>query len=259
MKLAAYVTLLTLITISSTHGIVTRHDVSDKRFQEFGERYSSSVAYIGGCMATLVEPSWLLTAAHCMRGRGEGVDLKTALHLETPYQVKQIFVHPDNDIALVQLKTPVRNGKPAALYNQTDEVGKVVVFVGNGVSGNGRDGLTGEDGNLRGATNTVIEASERSVVFLFDAPETATNLEGISGPGDSGGPAFIEVDNLLYVIGVSAYQKSNGFKEGHYGVNEYYTRVSSHYSWLRDIIDNTTPAHVPEHSSINIIKNNESQ
>src|SRR5690625_6109403 len=73
-------------------------------------------------MATVVEPDWLLTAAHCMGG--ESVDLKTALHLEVPYQVEQIFVHPESDIALVQLKTPVRYGKPATLYNQTDEVGK---------------------------------------------------------------------------------------------------------------------------------------
>src|SRR5690625_2611068 len=126
MKLAVYVTLLTLITISPAHGIIIRHDVSDKEYQEFGERYSSSVAYIGGCMATLVEPDWLLTAAHCMGG--ESVDLKTALHLEVPYQVEQIFVHPESDIALVQLKTPVRYGKPATLYNQTDEVGKMGVF-----------------------------------------------------------------------------------------------------------------------------------
>jgi hypothetical protein len=252
MKLAVYVTLLTLITISPAHGIIIRHDVSDKEYQEFGERYSSSVAYIGGCMATLVEPDWLLTAAHCMRG--ESVDLTTALHLEAPYQVEQIFVHPDSDIALAQLKSPVRNGKPATLYNQTDEDGKIVVFVGNGVSGNGRDGLTGEDGNLRGARNTVIEATKYNLVFLFDTPETATNLEGISGPGDSGGPALVETSRQVYIVGVSAYQKSNGFKEGHYGVKEYYSRVSSHYSWLRDIIDNTKPTHVPEHPLIDIKK-----
>ncbi|WP_339899567.1 trypsin-like serine protease [uncultured Gilvimarinus sp.] len=245
MKLAVYVILLALITISPAHGIIIRHDVSDKKHQELGEQYSSSVAYIGGCMATLVEPDWLLTAAHCMRG--ESVDIKTAMHLEAEYQVEKIFVHPDRDIALVQLKDPVRNGEPVTLYNQIDEVGKVVVFVGNGVSGNGRNGLTGEDGNLRGARNTVIEATQYNLVFLFDKPETATNLEGISGPGDSGGPALVEIDELLYVVGVSAYQKGNGFEEGHYGVKEYYSRVSAHYLWLREIIDNARPAHVPEH------------
>ena len=239
MKLAVYVTLLTLLIISPAHGIITRHDVNDKEYLDLGARYASSVAYIGGCMSTLVEPGWLLTAAHCMRG--EGVDLETVLHLEVPYQVEQTFVHPDSDIALVQLKNPVRNGKPIALYNQKDELGKNVIFVGNGISGNGRDGLAGEDGNLRGARNTVIEATQYNLVFLFNKPETATKLEGISGPGDSGGPALVEIDGLLYVAGVSAYQKGNGFEEGHYGVSEYYSRVSTHYPWLRGIIDNPEP------------------
>ncbi|UTF58615.1 trypsin-like serine protease [Gilvimarinus sp. DA14] len=244
MKLALYVTLLTLLTISPAHGIITRHDVDDKECQELGARYAASVAYIGGCMSTLVEPGWLLTAAHCMRG--EGVGLETALHLEVPYQVEQTFVHPDSDIALVQLKNPVRNGKPIALYNQKNELGRNVVFVGNGVFGNGCDGLAGEDGNLRGARNTVIEATQYNLVFLFDKPETATNLEGISGPGDSGGPALMEIDGLLYVAGVSAYQKGNGFEEGHYGVSEYYSRVSTHYPWLREVIDNSKPDQTPE-------------
>src|SRR5690625_7352873 len=163
-------------------------------------------------MATVVEPDWLLTAAHCMGG--ESVDLKTALHLEVPYQVEQIFVHPESDMSLVQLKTPVRYSKPATLYNQTDEVGKIVVFVGNGVYGNGRDGLTGEDGNLRGAKNTVIEATKHDLVFLFDTPETATNREGISGPGDSGGPALVERNEALNVVGGSAYQRGKGVQEG---------------------------------------------
>lgn len=241
MKLAAYVTLFTLIAIPQAHGIVIRDDVSDRKYQELGEQYSSSVAYIGGCVATLVEQYWLLTAAHCMRD--EGRNLETALHLEAPYRVKEIFVHPSRDIALIQLKDPIRNGKPANLYNQINEVGQAVVFVGNGGFGNGRDGLSGDDGEIRGATNTVIEASKCNLVFLFDTPKTATNLEGISGPGDSGGPAFVEIDKTLYVVGVSAYQKSNGFKEGHYGVKEYYTRVSSHYPWLRGIVDNTEPEH----------------
>src|SRR5690606_7852173 len=106
---------------------------------------------------------------------------------------------------------------------------------------NGRDGLVVDDGKNRGATNTVSETTSYNLVFLFDGPDTATRLEGISGPGDRGGPAFLDIDGVLYVIGVSSHQRRNGFKEGHYGVNEYYARVSTHYSWIREIIDNTKP------------------
>jgi secreted trypsin-like serine protease len=75
---------------------------------------------------------------------------------------------------------------------------------------------------------------ERLLVFRFDAPPGGTDLEGISGPGDSGGPALIERDGRWQVIGVSSGQDANATsREGVYGVTEYYTRVSSYLSWLR--------------------------
>lgn len=257
MKSILTAILLTVVVIPHAHAIVIRHDVDDAKYQELGEKYSSSVAFIDGCVATLIDPNWLLTASHCIHH--EGRSIIAARHLDAIYRIENIFLHPNrNDIALIQLKDPILNGKPAMLYNQVDEVEKNVVFVGNGIFGNGREGLTQEYGKLRGATNTVIEATENSVVFLFNEPETATEVEGISGPGDSGGPAFVEMNKQLYVIGVSAYQRRNGFKEGHYGVKEYYTRVSSHYSWLRATIDNAQPPEpVPTHPIIASIINNE--
>jgi hypothetical protein len=51
-----------------------------------------------------------------------------------------------------------------------------------------------EDRRLRAATNRVEKADGPFLQFRFDAPEdpNVTDLEGISGPGDSGGPAYIE-------------------------------------------------------------------
>jgi hypothetical protein len=43
---------------------------------------------------------------------------------------------------------------------------------------------------------TVIES--QVVGFTFNKPEPATELEGISSRGDSGGPAFIESGSNLY-------------------------------------------------------------
>jgi secreted trypsin-like serine protease len=57
-------------------------------------------------------------------------------------------------------------------------------------------------------------------------------LEGISGPGDSGGPALIGRNNELYIVGISSNQEGEGHKKGTYGVIEYYTRISSYYNWL---------------------------
>jgi len=67
----------------------------------------------------------------------------------------------------------------------------------------------------------------------FDSTESenTTELEGVSGPGDSGGPAFIDLDDVRYIVGVSSNQQDNG-KEGVYGVTEYYARISFYKKWI---------------------------
>jgi len=243
VKKYALACLLYLTTIQYANAIIIRHDVDDSQYQALGDQYAASVGYVGGCAATLIDPQWLLTAAHCVERYK--TTLMTARHLDHSYRIETIFVHPQfnlnqdeiYDIALVQLKTPVVNGTPATLYQKFDEVGKPVIFVGRGTFGNGKEGLIRDDYVQRGATNTVVNADQQVIGFRFDEPEKATPLEGISSRGDSGGPAFIETNDTLAVIGVSSYQVSNDMKEGHYGVGEYYTRVASFYSWL-----NTTMA-----------------
>lgn len=64
-----------------------------------------------------------------------------------------------------------------------------------------------------------------------------TPLEGISGPGDSGGPALIETADGLRVAGLSV--ASSGRPKGRYGALEFYSRVSPQVTWIREI---TMPA-----------------
>ncbi len=220
------------------------------------------MVYLGGCAGTLIDSGWVLSAAHCVKGREQS--LFSVQHLGKEYRVEKIVVHPkfgteDNnfyDFALIQLKEPVTDGKPAKLYPAEDETGKPVVFVGRGTFGNGRDGLVKNDGKQRGATNTITGASSQVLSFTFDAPETATALEGISGRGDSGGPAFVERGSELFVAGVSSYQDGNGLKEGTYGVTEYYARVSTNIPWVNSVVEAALPATLPAHPIIDSIKNN---
>jgi ankyrin repeat protein len=256
------VTLSVGLFISSANAIVIRHDVDDVKYRQLGEKYSLSVAYVGGCAATLIDSTWLLMAAHCVQGREDS--FFTSRHHGSKYRIEKIFVHPhfdrkndeDHDMALVQLKDPITTGKPATLYSANDEKGKAVVFVGRGTYGNGRDGLLKDDGIQRGATNTIISVSEKVIGFQFNSPKDATIMEGISSRGDSGGPAFISLGSELYVAGVSSYQDKVGLKEGTYGVMEYYTRVSTHLNWLSTTIGNTPAANIPEHPIIEAVKNN---
>lgn len=79
---------------------------------------------------------------------------------------------------------------------------------------------------------------------LIDSPESdkVTKLEGISGPGDSSGPAFIQMGETYALAGISSAQstRATGGVEGLYGVTEYYTRVSSYVDWIEGTIDTYT-------------------
>ncbi len=258
-------TILSLgwLIASSAEAIVIRHDVEDKQYLVLGEKYAQSVAYIGGCAATLVDVNWVLTAAHCLKGKEHS--LFYVKHNDAQYRLENIFIHPQfnrkndeiYDIALVQLKDPIETGEPAQLYQDYNENGQAVIFVGRGTYGNGKDGLIRDDYKQRGATNTVDMVNEHVIGFTFNAPPKSTLLEGISSRGDSGGPAFIESADNLYVIGVSSYQEGKGFKEGHYGVEEFYTRISSHYTWLKSVFNSYPAPSIPEHPLITAILNND--
>ena len=97
-----------------------------------------------------------------------------------------------NDIALIRLARPVVAVAPVALYRERDEQGRRVVFVGQGFSGTGETGAQRGPSIRRAAENRVETATEQWLRFVFDAPPAGLELEGISGPGDSGGPAFID-------------------------------------------------------------------
>ena len=87
------------------------------------------------------------------------------------------------------------------------------------------------------------------LVFRFDAleDEHVTPLEGVSGPGDSGGPAIIETADGLRLAGLSV--ASSGKPKGTYGTWEFYARVSTEVPWIRDMItpsDEGDPTTIPE-------------
>jgi hypothetical protein len=114
----------------------------------------------------------------------------------------------------------------------------VLVLVGYGDFGDGVTGPVGNDSRVRAATNRVDEATERWLKLAFDPPGTtrATELEGVSGPGDSGGPAYLEGAAVETLVGVSSGQSTRrAGGPGRYGVVEYYVRVSRFIRWIEGV------------------------
>lgn len=191
---------------------------------------------------TLIDTSWVITAGHV--GKDLKRDLQNGITTTvkingTEFELENVFIYPDfqpivNDLALVKLKSKVACNRYVKLNADTTEIGKMINIIGMGDVGTGLTGPQKMDKITRGATNTIEGTDKNWIWFKFDAPNTnkVTEMEGISGPGDSGGPALVEKDNALYIVGISSNQKSKGLKKGTYGVMEYYTRVSSYYDWL---------------------------
>jgi hypothetical protein len=223
-------------TLHPAGAIVIRHDRSDARYQELGSQYKSVCAMnLPGGEGTLIAADWILSAAHVVKGLKPEHSVSCG---GTSHKVSRVVVFPGgqegrDDIALVKLERPVEGVSPVPLYRGREELPKQVTFVGRGGTGTGLTGAQTRDGVLRGATNQVYKVAERHLVFRFDEPPGGTDLEGVSGPGDSGGPAFLEIEGTTCLAGISSGQdhRAQG-KEGVYGVLEFYTRVSSYLEWI---------------------------
>ncbi|MEP0846141.1 MAG: trypsin-like serine protease [Phycisphaerae bacterium] len=251
--------LTILATSASAVAIIRRHDREDGKYLELGSKYPA-VVRLGGGTATLVDPCWLLTAGHVTAGLSP-FDRFVEIGGKR-YAIEGVVRHPkwlarsgpkSVDIGLVKLTTAVAGVEPVALYEQDDEAGKPVVFVGPGEYGDGLSGPVGDDGRWRGATNTVASVLDNWITFKFDSPPNGSELEGISGPGDSGGPALLEADGRTHVIGVSSANDDAGAAGPcRYESTEYYARVSAVAAWIRDTIRDGVATREPARATGNV-------
>ena len=244
---------LVLITANPAQAIIVRHDVDDAEFLQADGAYPAvfDVFEKRGGVATLIAPGWAITAGHVGRDIKPGHETTIAGQL---YSVQQVVLHPkwatgNREMALFQLDRPVQNVDPISLYASSDEQGKIVTFVGRGDSGTGLTGAITTDHKLRAATNRVERVEGDMLVFRFDAPEdeNTTPLEGVSGPGDSGGPALIESSGVSKLAGLSV--ASSGRPPGTYGNLEFYSRVSLDVDWIQEMISSASGTGSQESSS----------
>ena len=241
-------------TPSFVRPIIRRHDRPDSLYLQLGAQYASIahlyLPVLSGAAdgeGTLIAPRWVLTAAHVANEIAAGHRVTVG---GRPYPVDSIVLHPawtngPHDIALLRLARAVQGITPARLYRDSAELDRMVVLVGYGDIGDGLTGPQSNDGQVRGATNLVDEATDRWLELLFDPPGSprTTSLEGVSGPGDSGGPAFLHGAEEEVLVGISSGQstRATGGQPGRYGVTEYYTRVSRYVEWVESLTGPLTP------------------
>ncbi|WP_213864270.1 MULTISPECIES: trypsin-like serine protease [Enterobacterales] len=233
--------ILLIISSLPASAIVVRHDVTDKKYNADATDFAPlATLYVDGAHGSLIKPDWIVTAAHATFCISPG----SYLRLNNGYhKVESVFVHKDyqpsksHDIALIKLVNPINDVKPANLYEQTNELAKITWFIGVGGTGNGLTGQIVDNyengGVLRKAQNQIEQAEGPLLKFKFDRDDVALPLEGVSGSGDSGGPAYSTIDGTHYLLGISS--RVEGGDIGEYGVMEVYSRVSFFTSWIEKI------------------------
>ncbi|MGM0632456.1 MAG: trypsin-like serine protease [Pseudomonadota bacterium] len=259
---AALMVLAGLLVTLPASAIIIRHDTGyDAYFAR--EADFPAIFYLEArqrqrsCVATLIRPSWAITAAHCLSETSLGEHLEG----QQPYSVEvsgqearviEAVVHRDYprgtapgrtevDLALLRLDRALDLPRPMPLYRGGEEMGRVMTFVGWGFHALGSGGRFMNDGRFRQATNRVIHAGQR-LRFRFDDPTVidsgALPLEGFPGTGDSGGPALVQRQGRWRLAGVAVGELARDgedgseLRQGLYGAVVLYERVSRHQDWI---------------------------
>jgi hypothetical protein len=226
-----------LLGVQPALAVVIRHDRTDADALAAGAPFDAvgRVDPDGGC--TLIAPRWAVTAAHVARPLRPGAQVSFGDLAST---VSRVVLHPDSesppgmppevDLALLELSPPVEHVEPVSLYRGTAEQGATMTIVGYGDFGPAGVPLHRGDGRRRAVTNVVHDAGPRRLFMRFDRPPDGTPLEGVGGPGDSGGPALIQEGGTWRLAGVSSASMDG--RPGQYGVVDVYTRVSAYVAWI---------------------------
>lgn len=272
--------LFALLAISFTaSAVVIRSDVKDAKYRVPASAFPALVDMPGEGQGVLIAPRWVVTAAHAAPMQMQGMEDDVSIG-GVARKVKRVITYPgykrlpdslvkealasgniskvwaflasSNDIALIELASPVADVTPVPLYRGNREVGMTVELVGKGATGNGTVGQNPHSPHrdvLRRAFNLIVGADARYVWYRFDPPPSALPLEGITGSGDSGGPLLIGNGRSRQLVGLASWSKyppdhpflgkwapDHRYVEGLYGEIGCAVRISSYIPWIRSVI-----------------------
>ena len=260
------VLLLCSSFVSPSSAIIIRHDVGPARY-EVRESSYPSVFFLEQqgnrkvCAATVIHQQWAITAAHCVEQTLLGNTLANGRDFAViiagqDREIDAVIIHPDFDLedaadvdlALLRFKQTSATPRVMPLRLRKLETDTIVTLLGWGYFGLGTTGRQYNDGNLRLAMNRVTDVERRFRIRFDDPRDSASQalpLEGMPSLGDSGGPALLENENGLFLVGITVGEvETDDFSEetqGKYGAVAVYENVVSQLDWIEAVIGSLVP------------------
>ncbi|WNV90560.1 trypsin-like serine protease [Umezawaea sp. Da 62-37] len=182
------------------------------------------------CSASIIAPTWILTAQHCVASAGTytfrvgSLDQTSGGTLVNAVAITQ---HPSVDLALVRIDRSVSTtyaplGTDTAVRN-----GQTVQLYGWGATCTNQPEINCQSRLLKVADTTVTNVNGRD--YRGGVAVSVRRVNGIAAGGDSGGPMFATspVDGRRYQVGVASTSDRANVSN--------YTNVTRYRPWIQSL------------------------
>jgi secreted trypsin-like serine protease len=181
------------------------------------------------CSATIIAPTWILTAEHCVAGGGTvsfnigSLDQTQGEHATAV----NVITHDSADIALAQLDHAVTATYSPLGTADAVGVGQTVQVYGWGATCTNQPEINCQSQFLKVANVGVSSVNCQD--YRGGIAVCANRIDGITAGGDSGGPMFATspVDGSYVQVGVASTSDRQTFTA--------YTNITQYRDWIASI------------------------